>query len=69
MDFYICVWNILECIGSFVDSEYWLFPIWNNTYDDGSSDNSSRICNDFVKEYGNIHLITQKNKGLSAAAK
>jgi hypothetical protein len=28
-----------------------------------------RICNDFVKEYGNIHLITQKNKGLSAAAK
>lgn len=34
---------------------------------DGSSDSSGRICNDFVQEYGNIHLITQKNKGLSAA--
>ena len=34
---------------------------------DGSTDNSYQVCERLVKESKNIHLYTQKNKGVSAA--
>lgn len=35
--------------------------------DDGSSDNSGKICDDYAKRYEKIRVIHQKNAGLSAA--
>lgn len=35
--------------------------------DDGSTDSSSIICDKYSKEYDNIHVIHQKNGGLSEA--
>ncbi len=34
---------------------------------DGSTDKSSAICEEYSKLYGNVTLISQKNRGLSAA--
>lgn len=34
---------------------------------DGSQDNSLRICENFTSKYSNLKIITQKNRGLSAA--
>lgn len=35
--------------------------------DDGSTDSSSKICDDYAAEFGCIKVIHQKNRGLSAA--
>ncbi len=35
--------------------------------DDGSSDSSMSICNEYAERYGNIVVIHQNNKGVSAA--
>lgn len=35
--------------------------------DDGSTDNSGALCNQYAKKYGNVKVIHQKNAGLSAA--
>lgn len=35
--------------------------------DDGSKDNSGKICDKYAKEYTNIKVIHQENKGLSMA--
>lgn len=35
--------------------------------DDGSSDNSGKICDEYAKRYEKIRVIHQKNAGLSAA--
>ena len=35
--------------------------------DDGSTDNSPAICDDFAARYDNIRVIHQENKGLSGA--
>lgn len=35
--------------------------------DDGSTDNSGTICDDYVKKYANFKVIHQKNGGLAAA--
>ncbi|HZK39328.1 MAG TPA: glycosyltransferase [Clostridia bacterium] len=35
--------------------------------DDGSTDNSSEICDEFAREYKNITVIHQENSGVSAA--
>lgn len=35
--------------------------------DDGSTDNSGALCNQYTKKYGNVKVIHQKNAGLSAA--
>lgn len=35
--------------------------------DDGSEDGSSEICDRFVNEYENIHVIHQENRGLAGA--
>ena len=34
---------------------------------DGSTDKSSAICEEYSKLYGNVTLISQENRGLSAA--
>ncbi|WP_051560558.1 glycosyltransferase family 2 protein [Clostridium beijerinckii] len=34
---------------------------------DGSTDNSGRICEEYNRKYANIRLISQRNKGLGAA--
>lgn len=34
---------------------------------DGSTDNTGKIVSDYRQNYGNVHLITQKNRGVSAA--
>lgn len=35
--------------------------------DDGSTDTSSQICDDFAKKYDNIFTVHQKNSGVSSA--
>lgn len=35
--------------------------------DDGSTDNSGVLCDQYVKKYNNVKVIHQKNSGLSAA--
>lgn len=35
--------------------------------DDGSTDNSGALCDQYTKKYGNVKVIHQKNAGLSAA--
>lgn len=35
--------------------------------DDGSTDNSGALCDQYAKKYGNVKVIHQKNAGLSAA--
>ncbi len=63
------VYNIEKYLEKSVDS------LINQTYknleiiliDDGSSDNSPQICDDFAKKDSRIKVIHQKNKGVSAA--
>jgi glycosyltransferase involved in cell wall biosynthesis len=54
-----------ECIESVLEQNY-------NNYemiliDDGSTDNSGRICDSFIEKSNNIRVIHQTNKGLSGA--
>lgn len=52
-----------------------IYSILNQTYknieiiivDDGSNDNSEKICNKFKKIYSNIIYVRQKNNGVSSA--
>ncbi len=63
------VYNIDKYLEKSVDS------LINQTYknleiiliDDGSSDNSPQICDDFAKKDSRVKVIHQKNKGVSAA--
>lgn len=54
-----------ECIETILNQKYKLYEII--LIDDGSTDNSSNICDDYAKEYKNISVIHQKNRGLSNA--
>ena len=54
-----------KCIGSIVEQQY-------NDYelilvDDGSTDASQDICQEYADKYGHIRLIRQENSGPSAA--
>ena len=63
------VYNVEKYLNRCVDS------ILNQTYkdfelilvDDGSPDKAPEICDDYAKKYDFIHVIHQKNGGLSAA--
>ena len=57
---YLC-----ECIGSILSQTFNDFEII--LVDDGSNDNSGRICEEFAKDHSFIRVIHQKNKGQSAA--
>lgn len=54
-----------KCLDSIIKQKY------NNLeiiiVNDGSTDNSQKICQEYVKKDKRIKLITQKNQGLSAA--
>lgn len=54
-----------RCIHSILDQNYSNFEII--LINDGSSDNSLTICENFARKHPNIKLINQKNRGVSAA--
>jgi len=54
-----------QCLESLVDQT--LREIEIILINDGSTDNSAKICEKYVKKDGRIRLINQKNKGPSAA--
>ena len=54
-----------ECINSLINQDYKRIEII--LIDDGSKDNSLKICKEFEKKYKNIKLIEQKNSGVSIA--
>ncbi len=54
-----------RCIESILIQEWKLYDIL--LVDDGSTDNSPKICDDYAKAYDFISVIHKKNGGLSAA--
>lgn len=67
----IPVYNVEQYLAKCLDScilqtasadEYEIIVI-----NDGSPDGSLKIAEDYAKKYGNIHVISQENKGLSGA--
>lgn len=63
------VYNVADFVGECIDSI--LAQNYKTTeiilVDDGSTDNSGKICDDYAKKHRNIRVIHQKNAGLSAA--
>ena len=58
--------RLLErCVDSILQQTYQLFDII--LVDDGSTDRSSILCDDYAEKYTNITVIHQDNGGLSAA--
>lgn len=53
------------CVDSFLSIDK--FPFEIILVDDGSTDNSPRICDDYSIKYDNIRVLHQKNAGVSAA--
>lgn len=53
------------CIESIINQDYQNFELI--LVDDGSTDNSGKICDDYSKNYKNIVVIHKKNGGLSDA--
>ena len=54
-----------KCIGSIVDQEYQDYELI--LVDDGSTDASNEICQEYADKYNHIQLIRQENRGPSAA--
>ena len=54
-----------ECIDSVINQTYKNFEII--LVDDGSTDSSGKICDEYVEKYDRITVIHQKNSGLSVA--
>lgn len=54
-----------RCINSIINQTYKNIEII--LIDDGSEDNSFKICNEFAKKDGRINLICQRNSGVSVA--
>lgn len=65
----IPVYNVENYVGKCIDS------VLNQTYqnleivlvDDGSTDNSGSICDEYMKKYSNIKVVHKENGGLSDA--
>ena len=58
---------IEKCIESIMVQEYDLNKIQVIIINDGSKDNSLKVCQDLSKKYKQIKLIDQKNQGASVA--
>ena len=56
---------IVACIDSLVKQEFNDFEII--LVDDGSTDNSGKLCEKYAAEYDQIILITKENGGLCSA--
>ena len=56
-----------ECIESILNQKYDLDKIQIILVNDGSTDNSLKICKKYAKKYDNILIIDQKNSGVSSA--
>ena len=54
-----------ECIDSILAQDYKTIEVI--LVDDGSTDDSKKICKEYAKKYSFVHVIHQKNAGLSAA--
>lgn len=54
---------IKRCINSIIEQEIDFMEII--LINDGSTDNTQTICEEFVQKYNNIKLINQENKGVS----
>ena len=53
------------CVGSLLSQDFKDYEII--LVEDGSTDNSGAICDEYVRMFDNIRVIHQENKGLSAA--
>ena len=64
----VCVYNVekylTKCIESIINQSYKNLEII--LIDDGSTDESGRICDNYAKRDSRIKVIHQKNKGVSA---
>lgn len=56
-----------KCIKSVIKQDYDFERIQLILINDGSTDNSIKICNKYAKKYNNILLIDKKNEGVSRA--
>ena len=56
-----------ECVESILKQKYDISKIEILLIDDGSTDNSLKICKNYKKKYNNIVLIEQPNSGVSKA--
>lgn len=54
-----------QCLDSLVSQSFKVFELI--IVDDGSTDGSSEICDEYAKKFDFIHVIHRKNGGLSAA--
>lgn len=54
-----------KCIDSILEQDYDDFEII--LINDGSTDDSGKICDEYARKYTNINVYHQKNSGLSAA--
>lgn len=63
------VYNVENYIHRFMNSVLeQTFSSWQMVLvDDGSSDDSGLICDEYAQKYNNIHVIHQKNQGVSGA--
>jgi len=56
-----------QCVDSIINQAYDFSKIEVLLINDGSSDNSKSICEEYEKQYENITLMNQKNQGVSVA--
>lgn len=56
---------LIECLDSIINQTYNDLEII--LIDDGSTDNSSRICDEYDSKYANVRVVHKENEGVSVA--
>ncbi len=56
---------IRECIDSIIEQDYSYFEII--LVDDGSTDNSGKLCDEYANSFDNVSVLHKENGGLSSA--